>query len=213
MVHTSPMGSPPTEQFHLSPRAQAAIGRKSPTVKTSPAASLLHYLERECPLSIRTMVLSQLTPDEQQLAARKLLPHERVPVSFVNHLTEQLAAALGVPLEKFAREAGARGADEALDSTMRWLATQFMPLKWLIDRSIVAYQSLYDAGHLTVEHGVDTATLELHDFPEPSAAMCGRMSGWFYHLGSKKASNVVVVHAECRAHGDRRCIWTCSWTK
>jgi hypothetical protein len=180
-------------------------------VKGQTLTSMLLFAQRELSPAQYEQLMATLTPDERKDIAH-VLPPSTYPVSLVNRLTVDGARISGRSLSDFARQAGRFNAQEGVKGVYRFIARILSP-EALLSRATSLWSTMNLAGTMTMEKdGPKGGVIWLNDYPEPTEAMCLRVSGWMEQLlelaGSK---GPVVRHPRCRALGATVCEWRVTW--
>jgi hypothetical protein len=183
------------------------------TVKAVPVRSLQKFIEAELTPEQRAEAFSNLPPEWAEKLKYPVLATETIPVSMVNRLTVEAAAARGEPMDQFAHRAGKAAASEAMSGIYRFFALVMTPSA-LLSRAAQVWHTLYSRGQLKVSNQTDhSATLTLVDFPTEPAG-CGRIRGWVERLTELTGvKNIRVVHTKCRSKGATDCEWDVRWGK
>ena len=93
----------------------AAVIDETIEVKGTPVRAMASFINARLSPDQKARVIRALPPVAADLLARRsILPVETFPVTALNRITEVAARESGIPLEKFAHEAGRAAADEAI---------------------------------------------------------------------------------------------------
>lgn len=183
------------------------------TVKGSPVRSLQKFIDAELTRAQKDSVLSTLPDPWRERLRGPILPTETVPVSVLNKLTEEAAAAKGEPLDSFARRAGREAAGDAVKGIYRFFALVLTPAA-LLSKASQMWSSLYNRGRLNVTSQTDhSARLELSDIKMETAG-CARMTGWIERMAemTNTGGNLKLVKTKCSSKGDNCCEWQLEWS-
>lgn len=180
-------------------------------VKGQTLTSMRLFAQRELTASQYEQLMATLTAEERQ-AVEHVLASSTYPVSLVNRLTVEGARISGRPLSEFARQAGRFNAREGVKGVYRFIA-RIVSAEALLARATSLWSTMNLAGTMTMEKdGPNGGVIWLSEYPEPTEAMCLRVSGWMEQLldlaGSKRPG---VRHTRCRALGASVCEWRVTW--
>lgn len=192
--------------------AAAATVDETIDVKGTPVRAMASFINRRLTPEQKARVVRALPPAAADLLSRRsILPVETFPVTMLNRITEVAAAESGIPVEKFAHEAGRAAADEAVQGIWK-LAAAFVTPTTLLAKGSRLWSSVYSRGRLDVQQSDDhNATVILADFPV-APVCCARITGWFNRLFElTRAKNIRIEQVECYSSGAEACKWTFRW--
>lgn len=129
---------------------------------------------------------------------------------------EFLAAAeqvLGDGSGKVAQQIGARG---ALQNTRGWGTRALLFVlnpEWVLKKAASTYRQFNDAGDLRlIEFEEGYCVIEMVDLPNTDRYFCAALTGWAQVMGVRIGyKDAVSKHTQCRARGDRACVWETRW--
>ena len=180
-------------------------------VRGTPILGLCHFLEKELTAEAREGLFRRLPePFSQRFLKGSILASDRVPLSVVDLLTTLAAEAKGEPVAAFAERAGTFGASEGIATVFRAFFRVLSPANAL-EVAPLMWSRIYDAGKMKVDSRGTHAEIRVTGFPG-GPAVCGRITGWFRHIGALSgAANLKSRHDRCAGRGDPECLWEFDW--
>lgn len=141
---------------------------------------------------------------------RQPVASERVPMAFVNLLTELTAGEMHDSATAVAHRVGRRAAQEASTGVMR-LAMVLISIPSLLRKLAPVWAQMNTHGAMSFTSEANHATVELAGFPLSSATGCARITGWFEWF-AQQAEKTATVRHECRlVRGGDVCRWHLAW--
>jgi hypothetical protein len=112
-----------------------------------------------------------------------------------------------------AREMGAHGARQNLGGMVKRSLFYLASPDYLLRRIAGLWQQFNDRGGMHLRHLDDKyGLLEVEGVPVPHRLFCATLTGWTEVVADAVGlTRPTVTHKECRAQGDARCMWHCTW--
>jgi hypothetical protein len=110
---------------------------------------------------------------------------------------------------RMAQEIGAAGARANMKGLLLRLALYWGKPEYMMKRVVGAWRQFNDEGTMELlRMGGNDAVIEVRDIQKPNAILCGILVGWCTEIAIGLGLRLVnTTHTECRALGDKRCIW------
>ncbi len=185
----------------------------APQVKGTILAARLAFIRERGGEALLDRVLGRLLPADQKSLRGLLLVTSSYPLALNLKLDAAIAAELspGDPDRVFI-EMGRASADVNLSGPQR-LFVQAGDPHHLLSFTEAIYGYYYSAGKRTcLKTGPQSAVLTTEGAADVTPGDCLTVVGWYQRgLELSGASAVRVDHPVCKARGDARCEYHCSW--
>ena len=182
------------------------------TKGTSVSAVLRFVTQNWGPEGLARLAEKVSPPEAAKLIRDSVLAGSWYPFSHFVALLDAAETVFGGGSGTFARREGMSCADFDLRGVYRVFVRLTSPA-FLVERAGKVWRQYYDSGELVIVESSDhEVTFELKAFASPHRGHCETVLGWSERAAELSgATRVRASHPNCRARGDRRCIFRIDW--
>ncbi len=177
-------------------------------VKAQGLLNAVRWIEDEYGRDTRYRVVASCSPAVRDRCATAIAINWH-PMSELTELLERAEEQLGTGDGRIAERMGSAAARANLKGVVIRFAFYVAKPQFMLERLAGLWRRFNEEGSLAILNVDSTeVSFEVAGVPEPHRYFCAMTTGW----GNEVATAAGIVaprasHTECRARGDRRCVW------